>query len=138
MKLKDILDMEEYLKNRCYCPGEIYSNDGFFYQIFEATSECKVIGERNDSIHNFIAVISKPKSFSNKEAEAQILVIFRNKDLTMIEDCVRYDATDNNIKLVKEIIVGKKDKGAFDESEKDSTAKSLNEIFSIADAIMID
>jgi hypothetical protein len=29
MKLKDILDMEEYLKNRCYCPGEIYSADGY-------------------------------------------------------------------------------------------------------------
>ena len=29
MKLKDILNMEEYLKNECYCPGEIYSVDGF-------------------------------------------------------------------------------------------------------------
>lgn len=138
MKLNDILDMEEYLKNRCYCPGEIYSDGGFFYQIFEATSECKVIGERNDNTHNFIAVISKPKSFNQKEAKAQILVIFRSKDLTMVEDCVRYDATENNIKLVKEIIAGKKDKGNFDEYEKGSTVKALEEIFSIADAIMID
>ena len=138
MKLKDILDMEEYLENRCYCPGEIYSDDGFFCQIFEATSECKLIGERNDNIHNFMAVILKPKSFNDKESEAQILIIFRNKDLTMIEDCVRYDATDNNIKLVKEIIAGKKDKGNFDEYEKGSKAKSLKEIFGIADAIIID
>lgn len=138
MQLKDILDMKEYLENRCYCPGEIYSDDGFFYQIFDATSECKVIGERNDSIHNFIAIISKPKSFNNKEAKAQILIIFRNKDLTMVEDCVRYDATDNNIKLVKEIIADKKNKGDFDEYEKGSTVKSLKEIFSIADAIMLD
>ena len=138
MELKDILDMEEYLENRCYCPGEIYSDDGFFCQIFEATSECKVIGERNDNIYNFIAVISKPKSFKNEEPEAQILIIFRNKDLTMIEDSVRYDATNNNIKLVKEIIEGKKDKGNFDEYEKGANAKSLKEIFNIADAIMID
>lgn len=138
MELKDILDMEEYLKNRCYCPGEIYSADGFFYQIFEATSECKVVGERNDNTHNFIAVISTPKSFNDKETKAQIIVIFRSKDLTMVEDCVRYDATNNNIKLVKEIIACKKDRGNFDEYEKGSTAKSLKEIFSIADAIMID
>ncbi len=138
MKLKDILDMEEYLKSRCYCPGEIYSDDGFFYQMFEATSECKVIGERNDSVHNFMAVISTPKSFNDKEADAQIIIIFRNKELTMVSDCVRYDATDNNIKLVKEIIACKKDRGDFDEYEKGSTAKSLKEIFSIADAIMID
>ena len=29
-KLKDILDMEYYLEHECYCPGEIYSFDGFF------------------------------------------------------------------------------------------------------------
>lgn len=135
MKLKDILDMEEYLENRCYCPGEIYSGDGFFFQIFKSDSDCKIIGERNDDKYNFIAVISTP---SGENQKAQILIIWRNKELTMIEDAIRYDATENNIKLVKEIIAGKKDKGDFDEYEKGSTAKALKEVFSIADAIMID
>ena len=135
MKLKDILDMEEYLAKRCYCPGEIYSGDGFFYQIFEAESECKVIGERKDEKYNFISVISTPVG---EKAKPQILIIWRNEDLTTIEDIVRYDATENNIKLVKEIIAKKIEKGSFDEYENGSTAKALKEVFSIVDAIMID
>ena len=127
--------MEEYLANRCYCAGEIYSGDGFFYQTFSAESECKVIGERKDSKYNFIAVISTP---TGENQRAQILIFWRNESLTMIEDAIRYDATENNIKLVKEIIACKKDRGSFDEYEKGSTAKALKEVFSIADAIMID
>ncbi len=34
MKIKDILDMETYLTERCYCPNEIYEPSGFFYQLF--------------------------------------------------------------------------------------------------------
>ena len=30
MKLKDVADMEDYLENRCYCPGEIYYNNKVF------------------------------------------------------------------------------------------------------------
>ena len=135
MKLKDILDMEKYLAERCYCPGEIYSDDGFFFQIFEGDSECKIIGERKDEKLNFISVISTPVG---ENAKPQILAIFRNNELTKIEDIVRYDATENNIKLVKKIVAKKVDKGSFDEYEKGSTAKALKEVFSIADAIMID
>jgi len=31
MQLKDIANMEEYLENDCYRPGEIYDSTGFFF-----------------------------------------------------------------------------------------------------------
>ncbi len=40
-KLKDIKDMERYLKEDCYCPGEIYGPDGFFFQIFTIDHDCE-------------------------------------------------------------------------------------------------
>ena len=58
-------------------------------------------------------------------------------------DALRYDATENNIELTKIFLqkgitylksTGKK----FDEYEPGATARSLKEILSIADAIMID
>lgn len=45
-KLKDLYNMEEYLDKECYCPGEIYSFDGFFFQIFKADQDCKYLGQR--------------------------------------------------------------------------------------------
>ena len=42
MQIKDLhSDIARYLENDCYCPNEIYSSDGFFYQIFKADEECK-------------------------------------------------------------------------------------------------
>ena len=45
-QLKDIYDMEYYLEHECYCQGEIYSFDGFFYQIFDKDDKCELIGKR--------------------------------------------------------------------------------------------
>lgn len=134
MKLKDILDMGEYLQNRCYCPGEIYSDDGFGYQIFKEESDCELIGE-TDKPYNFIAVVCA-SVFDN--AQPQVLIIFRNNEKTAITNIVRYDATENNIKLVKEFINGRVEKADFDEYNPGETARSVKEILSIADAIMID
>ena len=132
-KLKDILDMTEYLQKRCYCAGEIYSDDGFFYQIFKDTAEYKMLGESDK--YNAIFVIANSDS---EKLDAQILVIFRSDDKKTISDITRYDATDNNIKLCKEFINGRTEKAPFDEYKEDETPKVLNEIFSIADAILTD
>lgn len=43
MKLKDIANMEEYLENDCYCPGEIYDMSGFFFRVYHAEDECVLI-----------------------------------------------------------------------------------------------
>ncbi len=136
-KLKDILDMEYYLQYKCYCPGEIYSFDGFFYMIFDKEDKCECIGEiGNECIltnndYSLIAVISK-----HKEERPQLLMIC-HKD-NKIGDIVRVDATENNIKLIKEIIKDNKTNLKWNEFEKGSTSKGLREIMSIADAIIID
>jgi hypothetical protein len=135
-KLKDILDMEDYLKKRCYCPGEIYSSDGFFFQIFSAETECKYLGEKleDNKVNDFIAVISISE---HKNAKPQILVFYRDNKHTKIEDAVRFDATENNIKLILKIIEGKIHEGCFDEFEEGSVVESLNRIMEVAAAIMI-
>ena len=55
-------------------------------------------------------------------------------------DSLRYDATENNIKITKDILTNgiNERKFSFDEYEKGSSAKALEEVLSFADAIMID
>lgn len=136
MKLKDILDMEEYLKERCYCPGEIYSIDGFFYQVFRANADCYEIGRcelENNKISKvpYIAVIA-----NSTDEISQLLIIMHNRK--KIIDIVRFDATENNIKLIKEVIKNNKTDLKFNEYKEGETEKSLEKIFKLADAIMIN
>lgn len=137
-KLKDINDMERYLKEDCYCPGEIYSFDGFFFQVFQGEDKCKYIGQRGkDCIltngnYELLCVVAQ------NENDTQLLMICINADTKKIGDIVRVDATENNIKLVKEVIKNNKTDLRWDEYVKGSTEKGLREIMSIADGIMID
>lgn len=139
MKIKDILDMETYLAERCYCPNEIYSSDGFFYQLFYADSECEIIGE-NDY---YAIILTKPNSSEEKD-KVQILAIFKNKEKTSVVDATRFDATENNILIFKKYLSGigfdelSKQGYKFNEYTEGSTAKALSQIFAIADAIIID
>lgn len=123
MLLKDIYGMHDYLKNDCYCPGEIYDPNGFFFLIFKDEDECSKIAENAGTI----AVICKN----------QILYIFKD-DTNKIEDVVRVDATENNIGIIKALIAGKEPKGRIDEFKKGFTQRSLQELMSIADAVIID
>lgn len=116
--------------------GEIYSADGFFYQIFKPETEYKEIGkcELNDNYLSkipFIAVISKSTT-----DDIQLLLIMHNNE--KILDIIRFDATENNIKLIKEVIKNNKTELKFDEYEKGKTVKDLDKILNIADAIIID
>ena len=130
LKIKDLhKDIERYLKEDCYCPNEIYSFDGFFYQCFYAEDECILLGERKE----FIICLEKKKEKYN-----QVLLFWLDKDREKIIYAVRFDATENNLKIVKEhLLVDEKiSTYSFDEFKKDSTKNSLKEILSIADAIM--
>ena len=137
-KLKDIKDMERYLKEDCYCPGEIYSFDGFFFQVFQGEDKCKYIGQRGkDCIltngnYELLCVLAQ------NEKDTQLLMICIDADTKKIGDILRVDATENNIKLVKEVIKNNKTDLRWDEYVKGSTEKGLREIMSMADAIMID
>lgn len=131
MTLSDIADMDDYLENRCYYPYEIYDMSGFFYQIFKPETECRclIAGERG-AIHGMFVIVKE-----NYDALEQIIYI----EITgnNVDSCVRFDATENNIEQVLKFMNGEIEKMTFDEFKKGATAKSLEEIFKVADAIMV-
>ena len=100
MKIKDVHpDMERYLYEDCYCPYEVYSFDGMFYELFEPGYECKLVAESDHKV----AVVSACKSFDtqsqkNVDDKPEILLFWKNKD--KVTDALRMDATDNNLELV--------------------------------------
>lgn len=136
MKLRDIFNMEEYLKNECYCPGEIYSVDGFFYQIFRAETECELIG-RCEIKDNYLCKIPF-MSVISKSTDNVVQILFIMYQDNKIKDILIFDATENNIRLIKEVIKNNSTSLKFNEYEEGRTEKSLKKIFEIADAIMID
>lgn len=125
-KLGDIKDMERYLQEDCYCPGEIYSPDGFFFKIFNVDDDCKVIEENEGKI----AVVVRD----------QAIIFWRDGDVPgQIIVAQRVDATENNIGILRSIVRGEKPDGRkIDEFKPGSTQKALNKVMSIADAVMID
>lgn len=125
-KLGDIKDMERYLQEDCYCPGEIYSPDGFFFKIFNVDDDCKVIEENEGKI----AVVVRD----------QAIIFWRDGDVPgQIIAAQRVDATENNIGILRSIVRGEKPDGRkIDEFKPGSTQKALNKVMSIADAVMID
>lgn len=131
MVLGHIADMKDYLADRCYCPGEIYDVTGFFFQIFKPEEECKQIcmgkSKNGDDVYCVIC-------------RDQIINIW--VDNNKVTECERYDATENNIELFKRYwssngSADAVDGAQLDEFEPGSTQKSLEEIMSIADAVII-
>ena len=131
-QLRDIPNMTYYLEKGCYCEGEIYSQDGFFFQVFKPEADCRVLG-RAYKVHALFVVATAEE----EGAKPSLLAIFVNNG-DIISDITRYDATDNNIRLAKEFIAGRTEKARFDEYEPGSTAKGLDELLHMADAIIVD
>lgn len=131
LTLGEIADMDEYLANRCYCPGEIYDISGFFYQVFEPDTECRFLcaGERGAVHGMFVIAKESPKALEQ--------IIYIGITGNEVDDCVRFDATENNIEQVLKFMNGEIKMMSLDEFENGATAKSLEEVFSIADAIMM-
>lgn len=127
MKLKDILDMKEYLAERCYCEGEIYDTSGFFFDVFSPDADCEHITkcDLGDVVVACGTYDTRPQ------------IIFIIHDGKTVEDCVRVDATEHNIEEVLKYASGKTEKMSFDEYQKGEKAKAISEIMSIADAVMI-
>lgn len=127
MKLNDIGNMEEYLQNDCYCPGEIYDVTGFFFQVFSKDDKCQVLGTRKskNSSQDIVCVACK----------TQILNFWI--DNGKIVSAERYDATDNNIKFMKLWLNNKNIDGMqLDEFKEGETERSLESIMKYADAIL--
>lgn len=130
MLLKDIHDdVERYLENDCYCPGEIYDASGFFFQVFKADEECKELYRGVDFRYpdeTIITVICRDQ-----------LINFWVKEDKIVE-AERYDATKNNIRIMPFAIAGTlSTEEKLDEFKPGSTARNLNEILSMADAVLM-
>lgn len=130
MILKDVhKDMERYLEYDCYCPGEIYDTSGFFFQVFKPEDECKEISrgaDYRDPEDTVITVVCKN----------QLINFWVRED--KITEAERYDATENNIRIMPLAIAGKlSPEDKLDEFKPGETAKSLNEILSMADAVLM-
>ena len=135
MKLGDIHDMERYLSEDCYCPGEIYDISGFFFQIFKADDECVLIAESE----GMTAVVAK--SGTSVSSKPQAIMFWHDDDDRpgRIIAAQRVDATENNIDILRTIVHGGKPDGRkIDEFEPGITAKSLKEIARMCDFVIRD
>ena len=76
--------------------------------------------------------------YNDEKFKPEIVLFFIEDDKCV--DALRYDATENNIKITKDILTNGINgrEFSFDEYEKGSTEKTLKEVLSFADAIMID
>ena len=127
MQLKDIANMEEYLENDCYCPGEIYDSTGFFFQVFDVEDSCNILIKGSFKNEDVTAVLCKN----------QIILFWI--DNQKIFDAMRYDATEHNVSETILVLSGKKpiaeNMESFDNGAKE---KDLKDLLSIADAIIVD
>lgn len=127
MKLKELhKGIGRYLVEDCYCSGEIYESNGIFFNVFDVLDDCKFLCKSDDKLDiiPFISCICKDK----------ILVFSINTD-NEISDSVQYPATENNMKLIKEIAeTGKSDieLNSFSENED----KTFEHLCNLVDIIM--
>lgn len=136
MLLKEVhKDIERYLKEDCYCPNEIYDTSGFFYQIFKADDECFVLGTAKGSHNNYWAY-----GYDGLYAICKDQILEFTIQKGKVVDALRMDATENNIKLFKEIIkTGKVPEGAkLDKFENNHTDRDLKELLSLCNCVMVD
>ena len=139
MKIKELhKDIERYLLHDCYCPHEVYSFDGFGYQLFYEDQECEKIGDKYEGNFGVVGCIAHPEG---KEEVRPQVILFAIKDDKVV-DALRFDATDNNIEMTK-IFIEKGKKGLkasgmeFNEYKPGETAKSLKEILSLSNGLAI-
>ena len=125
MRLGDIPDMERYLEEDCYCPGEVYDLTGFFCRVYHADDECTLLysGEKG-AIHGLFV-----------QVDNQVLYVETNADKVL--SCVRYDATEHNVDVMRRWLRGEEVELNFDEFKPGTTEKQLYDILDVANAIMI-
>lgn len=130
MQLEDIKDVERYLAEDCYCTGEIYDVTGFFFQVFKPEEECTLLYHGVD--------------FRDEEDTVD-LVVCRDQLIAFwtkggkVYSAERYDATENNVKVVEAVFKGElKGTAQLDEFKAGESEKALKGVMQVADAIMVD
>lgn len=122
-------DVSRYLKESCYCPGEIYGVDGFYYQVFDENSECKILFKSD----KFICVISR----QSLDSDPQFIIFWLDdSNKNRIIDAQRLDITKNNSDLLVEFLINSSTSIKADQYTQDEFPEEIDEIIqSVADRI---
>lgn len=136
MKFKEVHeDMERYLQEDCYCPGEIYGVDGFFFHVFTVEDECCLI-ERSEDM---TAIVATTQRGGKELPRPQAIMFWHDEGDGKIIDARRVDATENNVGILRTIVQGGKPDGRkIDEFDPGSLERQVRKILSIADAVIVD
>ena len=127
--------MERYLQEDCYCPGEIYSVDGFFFQVFTVDDECRLI-ERSEDM---TAVVATTQRGGEELSKPQAIMFWHDEGDGRIINAQRVDATENNVDIMRTIVQGGEPDGRrLDEFEPGALAEQVGKVLSMADAVIID
>jgi len=133
MKLREVHnDVERYLAEDCYCPNEVYSVDGFGYQLVFADADCKVIGtfKNPKDTDNITFCITA----SGEEHDYPILLNIWHTD-EKVEAMERYEYSEQNIREITAWL--KCESKTVTLSESEDLKKSVAEIMSYADAFIV-
>lgn len=136
MRLGDVHeDMERFLREDCYCPGEIYGVDGFFFQVFTVDDECRLIERSKD----MTAIVATTVRGGEEDPSPQAIMFWHDEGDGRIIDAQRVDATENNVGILRAIVRGEEPDGReIDEFEPGDTARQLREVLSMCDMVMVD
>ena len=136
MKFKDVHeDMERYLQEDCYCPGEIYGVDGFFFQVYTVDDECRLI-ERSEDM---TAVIATTQRGGEELPKPQAIIFWHDEGDGRIIDAQRVDATENNVGILRTIVQGGEPDGRkIDEFDPGDLERQVRKVLSMADAVIVD
>ena len=132
MKLNEVhKDIERYFAEDCYCPHEVYSVDGFCYQLVFGDAECKVVGNYKTKDGEDVTFVI---TASGKEHDYPILLNIWHTD-EKVTSMERYDYSEENLKNIVKYWEGKIETVPLTEADK--LNKTVTEILGIADAIIV-
>lgn len=126
-------DMGRFLREDCYCPGEIYDLSGFFFVCYTEDDECRLIGSREDKL----AVVLTTRGGGREDDRPQAVVF--HLEGGRVVDARRVDATENNVWILRALIKGEDTEGRkLDEFNPGSKERSLREVLATCDAVIVD
>ena len=132
MKLNEVhKDIERYFAEDCYCPHEVYSVDGFCYQLVFGDAECKVVGNYKTKDGEDVTFVI---TASGKEHDYPILLNIWHTD-EKVTSMERYEYSEENLKNIVKYWEGKIETVPLTEADK--LNKTVTEILGIADAVIV-
>lgn len=133
MKLNEVhKDIERYFAEDCYCANEVYSVDGFGYQLVFGDADCKVVGTYPSKEEGEEITFVITASGENHDHPILLNIWHTPEKVTGME---RYEYSDENLKNIASYLKGEIRRITLTEAE--DLKRSVAEILSIADAVMV-